>query len=97
MKLAKDKKQHIVLGVVLIAYGLIGVWLFHHWTLGAAIAYYAVAGGIGYEANQAIRKEGEVSPADALATSVLGLAYWAWELFAHHLPDVGSILPNLSF
>jgi hypothetical protein len=97
MRLAKDKQQHIALGVVLIAYGLGGAWLWQHVGLGAAIAYYAGVGGIGYEVNQAVRREGEPSPADALATSVAGLLYWAYELFSHQLPNVGSILPSLGF
>lgn len=73
MRLARDKRLHLALGLA-IALVLLGlIVLAAHAGIPVAIAAGAVAAGGGYEGVQRLRGEGTPSWGDAAATAVPGL------------------------
>lgn len=72
MKLAPDKILHLQFGAA-IAVALMGLfYLSHSIGIPASIMLGSIAAGIGYEVQQFIRRDGEASWRDALATAAPG-------------------------
>ena len=80
--LAKDKIQHIALGVVWLAVCAIGTWVLRDFGLGAALAYGTTTYAAMYEFNQWYRKDGQPEVLDAICTAAPGFVAWVGlELF----------------
>jgi hypothetical protein len=71
----KDKVMHIVMGVLMLIYGGIGVYLTRY-GYGPAAAWFTTAGAIGVEAYQKARKEGTPDVLDAVASAAPGWLVW---------------------
>lgn len=75
--LARDKIEHLALGVLAIACALVALAVFVRFGLGPCLAFTTTVVGVLYEAQQWYRKEGHPDPLDALATASPGWALWA--------------------
>lgn len=75
--LPRDKLLHLALGFIAIACAMLALWVRDRFGLGPCLAFTTTTVGILYEGQQWVRKEGEVSPVDALATAIPGWAAWA--------------------
>lgn len=74
--MAKDKLQHIGLGVLAILCAFGALWLHQHLGLGATLAYTTTVVGVLYELQQWYRREGQPDWLDALATAAPGWIAW---------------------
>lgn len=72
-----DKIMHVALGVIWLAVTVMGSWVLRDFGLGAFLAYGTTTYAVMYEFNQWIRREGQPSLWDALATAAPGFAAWA--------------------
>ena len=80
-RVPRDKKLHLGLGVLAVIAAVVvsAVW---QYAPGFALALASTAMGIGYEAQQKFRGEGDVSVWDAAFTAAPGFLAWgAWEAF----------------
>lgn len=75
--IARDKLFHMAAGVITIVSMALLLFVAQRFGALPAIAAATTLMGAGIEGYQWIRKEGEVSPADALATASPGWALWA--------------------
>lgn len=78
MSIPRDKLLHLGMGLAAMAAGYVGLEVFRLFGLGPALAYITTVVGLGYEAQQYIRKEGVVDMLDAIATAAPGWATWAF-------------------
>lgn len=74
--IAKDKLQHIALGVIWLGVTLVGLWLYSSLGLGIACAWGTTAYAVLYEINQWYRKEGQPDLLDAICTAAPGFVFW---------------------
>jgi len=74
--IAKDKLQHLAMGLGAAVVTLLAIWL-AQWQLGAALALVCTAFGGFYEWQQGYRGEGQVDPWDFAATAAPGWLAWA--------------------
>lgn len=72
----RDKLLHIALGGIAVACALAGLWVLDTWGVGALLAYTSTTVGLLYEAQQWVRKEGQVELLDAAATALPGWVAW---------------------
>lgn len=77
MIIPEDKLKHLTLAALMLAYSCIVVWLYQDYGAGPAAAFSTTGGGIAYEVQQRVRREGCFSWMDALATAVPGWVVWA--------------------
>lgn len=73
--LARDKLQHLAMGLGAVVATLIAVWIAQH-SLGGACAFIATLFAVFYEAQQWYRKEGQPDLLDAVATAAPGWIAW---------------------
>jgi hypothetical protein len=71
-----DKWLHIALGCVWLFAAMTSYWVLVLWGVGPFLAYHTTVFGLLYEANQAIRKEGQPELLDAVATAAPGWLAW---------------------
>jgi hypothetical protein len=71
-----DKALHLALGCIAAAVAYLALIVHSTLGLGAMLAFITTVVGIGYEAQQRIRKEGQVEALDALATAAPGWLAW---------------------
>jgi hypothetical protein len=74
--LPRDKLLHIGLGCVWLFAAMVSYWVLLLWGIGPFLAYHTTTFGLLYEANQAIRKEGQPELLDAVATAAPGWLAW---------------------
>lgn len=72
----RDKLLHLALGAIAVTCALAGLWVLDTWGVGALLAYASTAVGVLYEAQQWVRKEGQVEFLDAAATALPGWVAW---------------------
>jgi hypothetical protein len=72
----KDKLLHLGLGVVWLFAAATSYWVLQFFGPGAFLAYHTTVFGLLYEANQAIRGEGQPELLDAVATAAPGWLAW---------------------
>ena len=72
----KDKLLHIALGIVWLFAAMVSYWVLQFFGPGAFLAYHTTVFALLYEANQAIRHEGQPDPWDAAATALPGWVAW---------------------
>jgi hypothetical protein len=77
MTIPRDILLHVAGGCALILWAVIVIVMTAGFGLGPGLATATTLGGIGYELQQRIRKEGAVSWQDAAATAAPGWAAWA--------------------
>lgn len=75
--IARDKLLHLLMGIATVAAMLLLVMVQARFGLGPALALATTLMGVGYEAQQRYRGEGQVEWQDALATAAPGLVAWA--------------------
>jgi hypothetical protein len=72
----RDKLFHLTLGLLAGAVAYLALIVHSTLGLGAMLAFITTVTGIGYEAQQRIRREGQVEALDALATAAPGWLAW---------------------
>lgn len=72
----RDKLLHIGLGMLAICCVLPALLYYEMLGLGACLAYATTMTGVLYEANQWLRKEGQVEWLDTFATAAPGWVAW---------------------
>jgi ABC-type phosphate transport system auxiliary subunit len=75
--MAADKWLHIGLGLVWLCAAAVSWFVLQLFGLGAFLAYHTTTFALLYEANQAIRGEGQPDLLDAVATAAPGWVAWA--------------------
>ena len=76
MELKTDKLMHLGMGFFTAAATAVIILIYHYFGIGPAVAAATTVVGIGYEVQQRVRKSGEPSWKDALATAVPGYLVW---------------------
>jgi hypothetical protein len=71
-----DKWLHIGLGLVWLFAAMTSYWVLVFVNVGAFLAYHTTVFALLYEANQAIRNEGQPELLDAAATAAPGWLAW---------------------
>lgn len=79
-KLPIDKVQHLGMGLATIVAVLLINYVYQHYGWGPALALSTTLMGLGYEAQQWYRKEGEPSLKDAAATALPGVIALLFDL-----------------
>jgi hypothetical protein len=74
--LPRDKLLHIGLGCVWLFAAMVSYWVLLLWGVGPFLAYHTTVYALLYEANQAIRNEGQPELLDAAATAAPGWLAW---------------------
>ena len=72
----RDKLMHLGLGIVWLFAAATSYWVLLLWGVGPFLAYHTTVYALLYEANQAIRKEGQPELLDAVATAAPGWLAW---------------------
>lgn len=75
--IARDKLQHIGLGIIAIVCAFGALMVNSMFGLGACLAYTTTVVGALYEVQQHYRREGVADLLDALATAAPGWVVWA--------------------
>lgn len=70
-----DKKLHFLFGLAAAAFSLISIFIFVRFGAGWSVFFSCASLGIGYEIQQAIRKEGRPEVLDAAATALPGAIF----------------------
>jgi hypothetical protein len=70
-----DKKLHFLFGLATAAFSLISMFIFVRFGAGWSVFFSCASIGIGYEIQQAVRKEGQPEVLDALATALPGFIF----------------------
>ena len=78
MTIPRDKLLHLALGCLAAAVAYLALIVHSTFGLGPMLAFITTVVGIGYEAQQRIRREGRVEALDALATAAPGWLAWAF-------------------
>lgn len=74
--IARDKILHLIMGIATVGTVLLLMLVNSHFGLGPTLALATTIMGVGYEAQQRYRGEGQVEWQDAVATAVPGWAAW---------------------
>ena len=74
--MTRDKALHLALGCIAAAVAYLALIVHSTFGLGPMLAFCTTVTGIGYEAQQRIRREGQVEALDALATAAPGWLAW---------------------
>lgn len=76
MTIPRDKLMHLAFGAGTVVGTVALLFLARQYGAGPAMAFASTVVGVGYELVQRLRKEGEPSVADALATAAPGWLAW---------------------
>jgi hypothetical protein len=74
--IARDKILHLALGCLAAAVAYLALIVHSTFGLGPMLAFITTVVGIGYEAQQRFRREGQVEALDAIATAAPGWLAW---------------------
>lgn len=75
---APDKIAHVFIGLLSIAYGAAGIYLYLQYGIGIAPSWFSMGAGAFIEMYQWVRKEGTPDWFDWIATSSPGWVITAW-------------------
>jgi hypothetical protein len=70
-----DKKLHFLFGLATAAFSFIAIFIYVRLGVGWSVLFSCASIGVGYEVQQAVRKEGQPEALDALATTLPGIIF----------------------